>query len=101
MQPVYTSKMKTIPISASDNEIKQVVRDWLAVLADENYDLAVEMMAPEIPEGSGSVNTKQFASWTPELLRDVINNYGIPEPIKGQEQVYKVVPIDPSFREIF
>ena len=93
--------MRTLSITASDEEIKQLVRDWVWLLAEENYIQAVELISPEIPEGSGSVNSRQATQWSPELLRKVINNYGIPEPWEGQEQVYCVVPVTPSIQGVF
>jgi hypothetical protein len=93
--------MRTLPITASDEEIKQLVRDWVGLLAEEKYAQAVDMISAEVPEGSGSVDSRQVAAWTPELLQNVISNYGIPEPWEGQEQVYRVVPIAAAFEQLF
>lgn len=39
--------MREIPINASDEEIKQVMRDWAALLGQGRFDDAVALLSPE------------------------------------------------------
>lgn len=93
--------MEFISMSASDEEIKQIIRKWLLLLAQEEYDAAVEMISPEILPFNGSVDVKHHQYWTAALLASVINNYGLPFPLEGQERIWKVVPIEDTFRQEF
>lgn len=93
--------MKTLPLTASQEEVKNVIREWADLLAKERYDEALDLLSAELPSGSGSVSDEEASQWTPELLRAVITNYGLPEPWEGQEQNYKVVPVDESMRQLF
>ena len=92
--------MTEIPLTASVREIKEVVRLWVARLAEEKYDEAFAMILPEVPPCSGSLD-KETTEWTPDLLRAVINNYGLPTPTVGQEQIYKVVAVQKPFKTWF
>lgn len=97
--------MKKLPLTASDEEVKEVVRHWVALLAEEDYAAAVEMISPEVLPANGSVDFKDAAEWTPELVQAVINHFGTPEPIEGEEHIYTVVPVvvdgDDSLQEDF
>ena len=94
------SGMKTFPVSTSDEAIRQFIRDWVALLAEEKYAEATAMLYPKIPPASGSA-AESDAGWTPELLKAVINNYGTSEPWDETIQGFKVVPVDESLREDF
>ena len=97
--------MKTLPLEATDEEIKDFVRAWVALLAEGRYADALEMILPEVLSGGGSVDKQDAEQWTPELIEAVISNYGLPEPIEGEEHKYKVVPVvipdDDSMQEAF
>jgi hypothetical protein len=57
------------PVSASDTDLFAVVKQWAEVLAAEQYEQAYGMTA-HIP----------YYRWTPDLIRQVIEGYGLPEP---------------------
>lgn len=59
--------MKTLPITASQEEIKKLVIEWNEFLAQEKYKEALEMFL--IDEGQ---------VWTPELLESAVYGYGCP-----------------------
>lgn len=100
--------MRTFAIPASvedegraEREVRDFVRQWVGLLADQRYAEALDLISPEIPPGSGSVDARNAPTWTPQLLESVIGNYGTPEPVEGQPQSYKVVPLDASLRSPF
>lgn len=62
--------MRTLPIDASDDEIKDLVVDWSELLADKRYADALS----EFPH-----STQEY-DWTPELLERVIDGYGVVDP---------------------
>ncbi|MBW3635751.1 MAG: hypothetical protein KY445_04695 [Armatimonadetes bacterium] len=100
--------MKTFMIPADESsersierQIRSFIRHWVGLLASDKYEDAVDLILPEIPGASGSVNSSEATERTPELLKAVITNYGTPEPWEGQDQTYKVVPIDDFLRKDF
>ncbi len=60
--------MKTLPITASKEEIKELVIEWNEFLAQEKYKEAFEMFLAENNE----------LDWTPELLESAVYTYGCP-----------------------
>ena len=86
---------------SAEREIRDFVRKWVGLLADQKYAEALAALSPDIPSGSGSVDSRRAAQWTPELLGTVIANYGTPEPVEGQLQRYSVVPLDASLSDPF
>ncbi len=100
--------MKTFVIPTNERDEKTVerqvrsfIRHWVSLLAQQKYDDAIDLLLPEIPGASGSVNSNEAAEWTPELLEAVVANYGLPEPWEGRDQIYKVVPLDNFLRKDF
>jgi hypothetical protein len=93
--------MKTLPLKVSEEQVKNLIREWVDQLAKEKYEEALALLSTELPSGSGSVSENDANEWTPELLRAVISNYGLPEPWEGQEQTYKVVPVADAMRKLF
>jgi hypothetical protein len=85
----------------AEHEIREFVTLWVGLLAEQKYSEALEPLSPEIPRGSGSVDSRESRRWTPQLLEAVIANYGTSEPVEGQPQSYAVVPLDSSLREPF
>ena len=61
--------MRIMPLNANDAQILEVVREWVELLAAEQYVRALEFVDPG-------------QAWTPALLRSVISNYGSVEPRK-------------------
>lgn len=84
-----------------EREIKNFVTGWVGLLAEQRYSEALEPLSPEVPRGSGSVDSRKSRDWTPQLLEAVIANYGTPNPVEGQPQSYAVVPLDISLRDVF
>jgi hypothetical protein len=93
--------VREIPITVSDEEIKEILSGWVDLLAQGRFDDAVAMLSPEVLPANGSVNEKEYPQWTGELVEAVIRNYGLPEPYEGQDEFYKVVPVEEAFREFF
>ncbi len=61
--------MKTIPITASEDEIRDLVIEWNELLAQEKYKEAFEMFLAE--------KCIEF-DWTPEMLESAVFTYGCP-----------------------
>lgn len=59
--------MKTLPINANDDEIRQLVVEWNRLLSNEQYKEAIELFS--------SYGEK---TWSPEQLEKTISGYGIP-----------------------
>lgn len=57
------------PASISDEDLLIATRKWIETLAAEQYEKAYEMTAHD-----------PYYKWTPELIRQVIEGYGLPEP---------------------
>ena len=74
--------MKTLPASATDEEILQIAREWVQALASENYQAAYDITA-HYP----------YYQWTPDLIRTVVQNYGSTEPL-ADGSVCRVTPLD-------
>ena len=76
--------MKKIPVSTSDEELKNIIRQWINLLAEGRYDEAAEIFLPEIIPANGSVDEKQFSKWTGKLLETVIYYGGTAFLYEGQ-----------------
>lgn len=100
--------MKTfaIPVSVDEKkkweqEVREFVREWIGLLANQKYSEALALLSPEVPQGSGSLNQRENPVWTPTLLEAVIANYGTPEPLEGTSQIYAAVPLYDSLHDEF
>lgn len=60
--------MRTLSITASKEEIRELVIEWNELLAQEKYKEAFEMFPAENNE----------LDWTPELLESAVYTYGCP-----------------------
>lgn len=58
-----------VPESAGDQELLGVVDRWVALLEREDYQAAYDFTAQRPEQG-----------WTPQLIRDVIKDYGTADP---------------------
>lgn len=74
--------MKLIPKSASDDDILSIVREWTALLAQDDYEGAFKITRHD-----------DYYQWTPELISTVIKNYGSIEPLEDGH-VCQVTPIE-------
>lgn len=61
--------MKTLPITASKEEIKELVIEWSELLAREKYKEALDMFL---------LDENNELEWTPELLESAVYTYGCP-----------------------
>ncbi|MBP3459259.1 MAG: hypothetical protein J6K58_08625 [Lachnospiraceae bacterium] len=61
--------MKTLPITASKEEIKELVIEWSELLAREQYKEALDMFL---------LDENNELEWTPELLESAVYTYGCP-----------------------
>ena len=61
--------MRTLPITASDDEIKTLVVEWIELLAQKRFGDALTMLP---------YSTEEW-DWTPELLERAIEGYGCPD----------------------
>ena len=77
-----SNTMKMLSVDASDLEIIQYVECWIAMLAMEDYESAYDF-----------VKHDPYYCWSPKLIEEVINGYGLPEP-HPSGKVFKVTPID-------
>lgn len=65
--------MKTLPIDASEEQIRGLVIEWTELLARERYEEAMELILYEEKEYNGGKWT-----WTAEKLEAAIYSYGMP-----------------------
>jgi hypothetical protein len=93
--------MRKLPIDTSDEDLKTVIRLWVASLAEEKFDQALELISPAVPPGGGSLDHKDVPEWTEQVLEAVINNYGLSEPLEGLDHKYTVAPLDADMRKAF
>ncbi len=63
--------MELLPFSPSDDDLLAVAHAWLARLAEGDYDAAFQLTAHD-----------SYFGWTPDLIRRVIEGYGLPEPTR-------------------
>jgi hypothetical protein len=92
--------MQEISLTAPDEEVKQVVRDWVDLLAQGRFADALAVFLPETVPANGSVDANEHPQWTPELLEAVIRNGGSTHVWPG-ERTWKVVAVEDSFRQTF
>ncbi|RZJ11143.1 MAG: hypothetical protein EOP39_06985 [Rubrivivax sp.] len=57
----------TLPLAATDQQIRDIVKAWSELLAQEDHEAALSL----IPSASGR--------WTPDRLRRAIEGYGVAE----------------------
>ena len=62
--------MRTLPLMASDDQIKALVVEWNELLARGLFQDTLAMFP----------HSDEEATWTPELLEKTIAGYGTPEP---------------------
>lgn len=90
--------MKLFPHDVSAEQVRTDLLGWLDMLAQGRYADAVDFLSPAIPDESGS--TKE-TRWTPELLESVIANYGLVEPMEGEDWRYRVAPLTNELLPLF
>ena len=75
-------KMIYLPRNATDKQILDVVRQWVELLAQENYEEAFRML-----------RYHPAANWSPELIKTVITNYGFIEH-REDGAIFKVTSME-------
>lgn len=93
--------MKSLSSTATNEEIKEIVRNWIDLLKSGRFDDAAAMLLPEVIPFNGSVSVEQHSLWTGQLIEAVIYNGGTPYSYEGQSDFYKVGQIDANIREEF
>lgn len=66
--------MKTLPISAGKEEIKNLVVEWLELLAQEKYSEALDFILYD----NTQIIDGEIWVWTPERLEAAVFTYGLP-----------------------
>lgn len=61
--------MRVLSINATDREIKDLVVEWIELLAQEKYEDALSLFSGDVVK----------SNWTPEKLKMCINKYGVIE----------------------
>jgi hypothetical protein len=80
--------MIVLPIDATDDAILAAVREWVAALAAGDFVGAYAMTAHE-----------PYYRWSPDLIRDVIAGYGLPEPAPDGI-AHRVTPIETAEEDV-
>ena len=66
--------LRTLPVNAGEAEIKNLVVEWLELLAQENYSEALELI---LYDNTQEVDGKLWV-WTPQKLEASVFTYGTP-----------------------
>ena len=83
--------MKTLSITATDDEIRTLVIEWSELLAEGQFAEALAMFP----------NSDEEVDWTPESLANWISNYGFDEPYPdGRKYTLTSLRALPNFREV-
>ena len=91
--------MIILPTDATDEQIKQLVIDWIAVVAQERYEEALAMLYQGNINPYGSERFYPGARFTPEILQLAIASYGSLDPELGH--CYRAAPVTPLRFEVF
>ncbi len=91
--------MKTLPDNATDEQIRQLVIDWIELLADERYTEALEWLYMGQLDPYRDGFHPDGERWTPDILRLAIASYGVMAP--EFDRGYRVVPATPLRAEVF
>ncbi len=73
-----------LALDATPTEILKTVQAWVKLLEQEDYQNAYAFTEHD-----------EYYQWTPDLIKEVIYGYGLPEPHPNGE-VYKVTAVDPA-----
>ena len=75
--------MFSFPLNATDEQLLMAVDHWIGLLAEERYEEAFKLLYLNSPLDDG---------WSPDLIRALVQNYGISEPCRDGK-VHRVTPI--------
>jgi hypothetical protein len=78
--------MRLLPLKATDDEILALCREWVALVAAGQLELAIDLLY--VPE-----THHREQNWTADSLRVYIGNYGSWEPMKDGS-VWRVTPVE-------
>ncbi|MES2731123.1 MAG: hypothetical protein V4714_05220 [Bacteroidota bacterium] len=73
-----------LALDATPTEILKAVEAWVKFLEQEDY-----------PKAYAYTEHDEYYQWSPELIKEVISGYGLPEPHPNGE-VFKVTSVDPA-----
>ncbi|OUP06733.1 hypothetical protein [Anaeromassilibacillus sp. An200] len=82
--------MKTLPISAGKNEIKNLVIEWNELLAQEKYSEALDLI---LYDDTQQIDGEEWI-WTPERLETAVFTYG--QPWYSKEDMKQLYGLDYS-----
>ena len=80
--------MKTLPISAGKNEIKNLVIEWNELLAQEKYMEALDLI---LYDNTQQIDGEEWI-WTPERLEAAVFTYG--QPWYSKEDMKQLYGLD-------
>mgnify|MGYP001853502291 FL=1 len=80
--------MKTLPISAGKNEIKNLVIEWNELLAQEKYMEALDLI---LYDNTQQIDGEEWI-WTPERLEAAVFTYG--QPWYSKEDMTQLYGLD-------
>jgi hypothetical protein len=73
-----------LPGDPSDDELLEAIREWVGLLAEEDYEAAAAYLYEPEPDRLGA--------WTPQLIETVIRNYGSIDPMPDG-RIFRVTPL--------
>lgn len=76
--------MRTLPLTASDEELLDAVREWVTLVVRGDFNAASEFVYEAKPGREGE--------WTPKLIEQVIRNYGSIDPFPDG-RTFEVTPL--------
>lgn len=74
--------MIILPLNALEEQILEVARKWTDALSREDYEAAFAM-----------TDHNPYYEWTPELMKAVVQGYGLPDP-RRDGKIFRVTPIE-------
>src|SRR5699024_4150401 len=80
--------LKTLPISAGKNEIKNLVIEWNELLAQEKYMEALDLI---LYDNTQQIDGEEWI-WTPERLEAAVFTYG--QPWYSKEDMKQLYGLD-------
>lgn len=72
--------MIVLPADATDEQIKQLVIDWIAVVAEERYEQALGMLYQGTVNPFSDSLDPDGQRWSPEILQLALATYGCFDP---------------------
>jgi|GEM_PF-4311518 hypothetical protein len=95
--------MLTASVAEGEEGIRVLVRHWMALLAEDRYEKALEILYQDPEKRPGSIPSGGYTPhWTADELRTVVKFYGNYDNLLEEgEEPYRVVPITEATRQRF